>query len=264
MNCTVLGGQGFVGRHLVSYLNARGLEVWVPSREDIEVLNQPLGIVFYCIGLTADFRARPFDTVEAHVSLLSRILRDADFTHLVYLSSTRVYARSHSSREDEALPVLSQDPSDLYNISKLMGESLCLSSGRAGVKVARLSNVIGSDMGNNNFVGELLQEAQTGTVHLKTHPDSCKDYIFIDDVVHLLWSIATEGRENIYNVATGMQTSHSQWLAIIQTAFNCEVFTDYSSALLSFPAIDVERVRSEFGFHPSSAPESFLQVLNRK
>jgi len=76
--CTVLGGQGFIGRHLTRYLRGLGYEVWVPDREALDdYLKMPettLGEVFYCIGLTADFRARPFDTVRAHVSLLADVL----------------------------------------------------------------------------------------------------------------------------------------------------------------------------------------------
>jgi len=31
------------------------------------------GHVIYCIGLTADFRQKPFETIEAHVSKLAEV-----------------------------------------------------------------------------------------------------------------------------------------------------------------------------------------------
>ena len=68
MKATVLGGQGFIGGHLVSHLRSTGGHCWVPGRDDPEVLRRELGSVFYCVGLTADFRARPFATIDAHAA----------------------------------------------------------------------------------------------------------------------------------------------------------------------------------------------------
>ena len=54
---------------------------------------------------------------------------------MLLLSSTRVYARSENTDElVQPLPCLSSDPSDLYNLSKLMGEALVLQDPRPGMK----------------------------------------------------------------------------------------------------------------------------------
>ncbi len=97
---TVLGATGYIGSRLVAHLQAQGHTVWAPARGDAEVFTRPLGHVMYCVGLTADFRTRPFDTVDAHVGLLAEVLRRAQFESLLYLSSTRVYmgAASHARR----------------------------------------------------------------------------------------------------------------------------------------------------------------------
>src|SRR5687768_14738265 len=87
---TVLGSQGFVGRHVVQELEQRGLPYFAPPRE-APLSGTPLGDVIYCIGLTADFRSRPFETVEAHVVKLRDVLEGCDLDSLLYLSSTRVY-----------------------------------------------------------------------------------------------------------------------------------------------------------------------------
>ena len=39
----------------------------------------------------------PFDTIRAHVSVLSEVLEHAEFESLLYLSSTRVYGRSRTT-----------------------------------------------------------------------------------------------------------------------------------------------------------------------
>lgn len=88
---TIVGASGFVGSRLAASLRQAGHTVLTPSRNDPMLFTQSLGQVIYCAGLTADFAARPFDTVEAHVTLLARVLQESDFTHLLYLSSTRLY-----------------------------------------------------------------------------------------------------------------------------------------------------------------------------
>lgn len=251
MSWTVLGASGVIGRHLVARLRADGQAVSTPERGDPGLYQRPLGQVIYAIGLTADFRTRPFDTVQAHVTLLAELLQRADFTSLLYLSSTRVYARAPSSREDADLRVQPQDPSDLYNLSKLMGESLCLNGGRAGVRVVRLSNVVGGeDRDSNNFVPSLVREARGGCIVLQTAPESAKDYIHIDDVAELLPRIATQGRERLYNVASGVQTRHASWTEQLQRQTGCRVEVAPGAPAVSFAPIDITRIRAEFGFVP--------------
>ena len=262
MRCTVLGGGGFIGQHLVRYLELVGCDVWVPERSESNLLSQPLGQVFYCIGLTADFRRRPFDTVRSHVTVLSDLLEQAKFDGLIYLSSTRVYSRTDIAREDDALVIHPQDPSDLYNLSKLLGESLCRSAAQPGVTVVRLSNVIGAAMGEDNFVGAILKEARSGTIRLKTNPDSAKDYILVDDVVKLLLLIAREGRQSVYNVASGQQITHGQWLSSFQDIFKCAVEVDKTSASQSFPVINTDRIKTEFAFEAKSILNNVAWLVN--
>ncbi len=182
------------------------------------------------------------------MTVLSELLERADFDSLLYLSSTRVYAKSMATSESEVLRVLPEDPSDLYNISKLMGESLCLSSEREGVRIARLSNVVGPKMGADNLIGALMHEALSGVIQLKTNPDSAKDYILINDVARALWLIAGAGCQKIYNVASGTQITHSQWLHVLQLATGCSIKTEANAPLQSFHAIDVARLKNEFDF----------------
>lgn len=251
MNWTVLGARGVIGRHLVARLRADGQIVSTPERGDPGLYQRPLGQVVYAIGLTADFRQRPYDTVQAHVTLLAELLKRADFSSLLYLSSTRVYARATLGREETDLCVQPNDPSDLYNLSKLMGESLCLNGGRTGVRVVRLSNVVGGeDADSTNFVPSLVREARGGRIVLQTAPDSAKDYIHIDDVAELLPRIATQGRERLYNVASGLQTHHAQWTEQLQRQTGCRVEVMPGAPTVSFVPIDISRIRTEFAFVP--------------
>jgi nucleoside-diphosphate-sugar epimerase len=248
---TVLGAGGRIGRRLVANLRAQRHAVFAPARGDPAIGTLPLGHLIYAVGVTADFRTRPIETVQAHVCVLAQLLARGNFDSLLYLSSTRVYAGAASGREDAAISVNSADPSDLYNLSKLMGESLCLHAGAAAVRVARLSNVVGGDDAEAaDFVSALKREARHGRIVLRSAPDSAKDYVHLDDVVELLPRIALAGRHRLYNVAGGRNLSHRQWLDALQVQTGCAVELAPGAPCHVFPPVDIGRIRDEFGFAP--------------
>lgn len=262
MRYTILGATGVIGSHLVSQLRKHGHDVFAPPRDFSGCSEEDLGHVIYSIGLTADFRTRPFDTMEAHVSKLADFLRAAQFSSFLYLSSTRVYGNNLETAEESLLSVRPTDPSDLYNISKLAGESLCLQSGRADVRVARLSNVIGFDETRaDTFVGALCREALSGHIHLQTALSSSKDYIWIEDAALLLERIAASGRYRLYNVASGVQVLHSQWVQALCDHTGCDITVAENAPSICFPPICVDRVRAEFGYSATNVLRYIPDIL---
>lgn len=261
MMYTVLGATGFIGRHLVQALRGAGHDVFAPPKGSQELFERPLGHAIYCIGLTADFRNRPFETMRAHVGVLADVLEKAEFDSLLYLSSTRVYGSQASGTEQSVLTADVSNPSDLYNLSKLAGESLCRSCGRAGVRVARLSNVVGPDPDSENFVSALIRAALTGRIALHSHPDSAKDYILVDDTVALLPAIAAHGREWIYNVASGVNLRHRDIVERLAALTGCAVTIDDGAPLTSFLPLDTGRIRTEFGYRPASVLDALPALL---
>jgi len=259
---TVLGSSGFIGSHLAEHLLQAGHEVYAPQREELGSFERDLGVVIYAVGLTADFRSRPFDTVRAHVCLLTDILERCRFSSLLYLSSTRVYAGNAAGNEDARLGVDPQDASDLYNLTKLTGESICRTCGRGNVKVARLSNVIGDDPASGNFLFTLIREALAGQIVLQSHLESAKDYILIDDVIRLLVSIASDGKQFLYNVASGKNLSHQQVVTTLQQLTGCTVSAAPDLPRFCFPLLSIDRIRDEFGFEPLSVLDRVSTMLS--
>ena len=247
---TVLGAHGYVGHNLAAHLRRQGWDVATPARGAALPRAGALGTVFYCIGLTADFRQRPLDTVDAHIGVLRTVLQQGGFERLVYLSSTRVYLGATATHEAAPLQALSTDPDDLYKLSKLMGESLALHSGQP-CTVARLSNVVGGERVNpDSFLAQLWREAASGQIHLRSDPASEKDYIHIHDVCELLEAVATRGREPLYNLASGVQVRHHQWLQAMAAATGCRWDVAAAAPLHRFAPIDVRRIVREFNFKP--------------
>ena len=254
---TVLGASGFIGKSLAAWLREQGHEVQTPTRDltSAELIASVRGHVLYCIGLTADFRCRPWDTVDAHVGILREVLACAQFSSLTYLSSTRVYLGCKIGREDAALTVQPNEPDQLYNLSKLLGESLCHAAHRVErpVRVVRLSNVIGSDLASENFIYTLLREAlNKGVVRLNTTLNSAKDYIALEDVTRMLEQVAIRGQSTCYNLASGHQTTNLEIVQLISKLTGSSFTVDSNASQISFPPIDIHRLRKEFGFEPVS------------
>ena len=232
---TVVGAGGFVGSRLCAHLEAAGHEVRRTGRAD-PLPEGPLGRVLWCAGVTRDFRERPFDTVRAHVCDLAGLLEDGDFERLVYLSSTRVYRAAEH---------------DLYNASKLLGESLCLASGRAGVRVARLATVCAAASDSPDVVSELARAAvRTGTVTLRSDPASARDYILLDDAVPALAALADAGGAPVYDVASGRNVTNRELAAWLTELTGCAVETAPGAEHVSYPPIDVSAAAADLGLRP--------------
>ncbi|WP_354679320.1 NAD-dependent epimerase/dehydratase family protein [Cupriavidus plantarum] len=221
MRCTVIGGAGFVGRRLADTLRRAGHEVWVPERGDSALFSRDLGHVYYCAGLTADYAARPYDTVAAHVTLLSDVLRANRYDHLVYLSSTRLYDTSQLPQGDEAAALTLQpaNPRALYDFSKGLGENLCLTVAAGRTAVARLSCVFDWTPDSPGFLSEWLVRAATEQAfQLDSDAGFVRDYIHLDDVVDALIGISTRGAGGIFNVASGENVSNGELAELFNAA----------------------------------------------
>jgi nucleoside-diphosphate-sugar epimerase len=248
---TILGAGGFVGTALVAWLESQNHVVHAVTRAALPGLfatHRPVGHVIDCIGLTSDFRTRPLDTADAHVGLVARCLAELRFDSFLLLSSTRVYAHAVATHEDVAIPCLPTDPSDLYNVTKLAGEALCLTDARPTIRVARLSNVYGMDMPAETFLGQVLHEGfRTGRVLLSESGDSARDYINLSDVVRHLPAIACLGRARLYNLAAGCNTSHAAIAAQLRRLLGWDVGFALNAPTVRHPPIDTSRLDAEFG-----------------
>lgn len=261
---TILGAGGFIGSHLRQHLQAQGIPYEAPARDDKSWLHRPLGHVIYAIGLTADFRARPLETAEAHVCLLRQLLAHGDFASLTYLSSTRVYSGAASTSEAAPLSVNPNDASDLYNLSKLMGESLCLHGGHPCARVARLSNIVGLRTDPDIFIDQLLDEGmRTGHVHLRTALESAKDYLWIDDAVALLMRIARSGCTGVFNVASGEAVPNAEIVAALQREMGFSVSVAEAAPAWDFTAMDMRRTLAYFPFEPRRFDDYFPDFLRQ-
>ncbi len=256
---TIVGAKGFIGSALMQILPAQGYRVQAWTDEP----STAPGHIIFAAGVTADFRQRPHDTMQSHVSLASEILRRRGFASFTYLSSARLYRHATSTREDAAFTLCPHDPECLYDFSKLCGESLCLNDPQESVRVVRLSNVAGADREGNNFISYLIHEALAkGEISLHTAPASAKDYVLLDDVTSMLPRIALSGREHLYNLASGRVTSNDFIVKTLEETTGCRAsYADYAP-IAQQPAINISRLAEEFGYTPTRIEDQLERIIS--
>lgn len=262
MRFTVLGARGFIGSALVARLRVDGHDVDTPA--SAAAVDREPGHLVYAIGVTSDFRHRPMETVDAHVCVLRDVLTGGRFDSLLYLSSTRVYGDVPDAREVATIEVRPTDPDHLYNLSKLLGESMCLALDHPGLRVVRLSNVYGRGASSATFLGDVLAQSATGSVRLGQALTSSKDYVSIDDVADVLPRIALEGRQRLYNVARGEPVTHEQLLDALAEVRPLDVVLTPGAPEVRGPSVSIERVRDELGFAPRSVLDDLGRLLEER
>lgn len=260
MKFTVLGSTGFIGKAVTAHLRGKGHDVETPARDAISLAGKDLGHVIYAIGMTGNFREHPDLAIEAHVNVLQRLIKDAGFQSWLYLSSTRIYGMSRDN--DEAAKIsLTPNADTLYDLSKLLGESICLSHKNPAVRVARLSNVYGAGQSEHTFLGSILRDVkQTGKATIGEGQLSSKDYVSVHDVAELIELIALHGRERLYNIASGEALTHG---ALAEKIFTAGYSVDFApnGNTRALPAINIARIEQEFGKTPRSLLDDLPTLL---
>lgn len=266
--CTIIGGRGYIGSALAPYLRRRGCRVQVPDKDSATLFDRDLGQVYYCAGYTGDFATDPSATVEAHVGLLSRLLKSANFQHLTYLSSTRVYDGLSGGpiEEDAVFPIDPNEPRHLYDLSKLLGEWLCLNQAPERSSVARLSCVYGDNLETPQFLPLLVRRLVTyGVACIPSWPHAARDYVHIDDVCQALFAMASQRANGIFNVASGENVSNLALSRRILETTGLEVTMSPpdNTPPAPPPQISIRRLQERLGITPLSVMETLPDIIGR-
>jgi nucleoside-diphosphate-sugar epimerase len=258
-NFTVLGASGFVGGHLASRLSTKGHHVLQPSRAELQSLSgRNLGHVFYCLGKD-NTRADPYEAFKAHIAYLADVLRFCTISSLTYLSSTRIYLGSRWSHEDSELHILPDDDNAIFNGMKIAAEQMCFADENPAVRAVRLSNVIGFAPRGISLIPMLIKDAiERGRMRLTISPQSSRDYIAIDDVLDILPRIALGGKWRCYNLASGLNVSLDEIVNLIRDEIPSVSEWRPNPRTVTYPVIDIGRIRSEFSFTPRSALDALI------
>ncbi len=286
MNSLVLGGNGFIGVHLVEGLRARGHRVRIydrspnklglPLPEGAEYVEGELGnyglvreavegmeVVFHLVSTTLpktsnddpmyDVRSNLVDTVQ-----LLEACVDAGVRKVVFASSGgTVYGPPLFVPIPEDHPT---DPITSYGIVKLAVEKyLGLFSHLHGLDYAalRISNPYGpyqNPAGQQGAVPVFLRRLYTGEpITIWGDGGVVRDYLYISDLVEALALAAETGtRRKVFNVGSGRGTSLNELVALMAEVVGEQPEVRYLPArALDVPSnvLHVGRAREDLGWN---------------
>lgn len=294
----VVGGAGFLGRHVIAELAARpDTDVTVVSREsdpptglptvvldvvdgrehDVERLLRRLRphAVINCAGaVTGDLIAMARANVWL-VGILVDALAGTD-TRLVHLGSSAEYGPGTPTVpvSETACP----RPTSSYALTKLAGTQRVLeavSSGRLSGVVLRVFNPIGPGAAPTSLVGRVLAEldrVRSDGGPLRMGPlDAARDFIDARDVATAVVRAALlpGAVGGLYNVGRGqaVPVRHLVHLLCREVGYAGGVQEDLPgsprSGRVDWQCADITRARSHLGWDPVIEPEDSVRVIVR-
>jgi len=182
----VTGATGFIGRHLVGHLAARGLDV-VPVGRPLEraALAQAFrgaDAVVHLAGVVAAVREQDFVTTNVDgTRAVAEAVRDAGVRRFVHVSSLAAAgagtARAPRTEDDPPAPVTA------YGLSKLQGERIVADLIGPESVVLRPGVVYGP---GDRALLPLFRMAAHAVLPLVGHPSAAYMFIHVDDLLRVI------------------------------------------------------------------------------
>ncbi|MGF1691111.1 SDR family oxidoreductase [Photobacterium kagoshimensis] len=261
---TIFGSSGFVGSNLKTKLDELGFDVYCPSREDSDFnSNEDLGVVVYCSG-NGNCGSEPLSVLNANVNRLTDVLCLDNYKRIIYLSSTRIYMGSNSSNEFSDNVVKESDDRILFNLTKMIGEELCLKLGRDPI-VLRPSNIYGLAKNSKLFLPSITRDAiNKKEVNMYVSPSYSKDYISVNDLVSVIVQLIIKEKINkrVLNVAYGKNVTAQNIVNVLIDKTKCNVNWITKSEDDYFPETEITELKSEVSFEPSSVIEDLEKLID--
>jgi hypothetical protein len=85
--------------------------------------------------------------------------------------------------------------------------------------------------------------------------------VTVHDAVECLIDIAIKGRHPVYNVGSGHNVTNQELAGRLTELTDCRVRVAAGAPRISYPPLDLERVRQEFGFRGSNLLEDLPDLL---
>jgi dTDP-glucose 4,6-dehydratase/UDP-glucuronate decarboxylase len=217
------------------------------------------GIHAACYAQPGRFLADPVTTLALGTEVTLDLLRRVNpHGTLLFLSSSEIYSGLSDPPFGEARTgaVPPDHPRSCYIEAKRCGEVICHAFRSRGVaaKVARVSLAYGpgTRRGDRRALNMFIEKSLSrGEVDLLDAGLAVRTYAYASDVAEVLWRIALEGRDWLYNVGGESTTTVADLARLIGSQTGASVrFPASSAPLAGAPEevrLDLGKIRAEFG-----------------
>ena len=189
----------------------------------------------------------------ATFSLFEKLNRGGKF---LFIGTSEVYAGLTSSphRESQIGTTNTDHPRACYIEAKRCGEAICHSFQKSGVdsKIARLALAFGpgTKPGDRRVLHSFIEKGLNGRIDLLDQGLARRTYCYVSDAMEMLWNIALQGRETVYNVGGTARTTIRDLALRVGAFMKVPVyFPAETQELKGAPEdvqLDLSRVCSEF------------------
>ena len=282
----IIGGAGFIGSHLSEALLKQSNRVVVIDTMPFEFTGvkaykidirdyKKIGgvfkkerpdVVFHLAGAINLRREITDPLFLKDVDFLSRtkiildVCKKYNVKKIIFISSGgAIYENAQKIPTAEGYEA---HPASLYGLANLLTEKyIVLYCQRHGVgfSIPRLSNAYGPRQWQSGFIPSVIAKLLK-----KEKPvmygagNQTRDFVYIDDAIEALILLAQKGKNSIYNVGSGKETSLKEVLGLIKKYLGSKSKLSYENARgpeTQRSALDIKKIKKELGWIPKTSME---------
>jgi UDP-glucose 4-epimerase len=259
MRCTVLGGRGFIGRHLVAALTVLGHEVSLSVPTDADVL-------FYLASTTTPVTSNLDPEKDIEENLVEAVhnfieAKANGIQKIIYASSGGAVYGPCVAPVYETSPT---NPTSSYGITKLAAEKYLALLGIPHC-ILRMANVYGPGQPvrpDQGVLAHFLARVHEGEpIEIRGDGRAVRDYVHVADAVEsFINAMDYPGPHTIFNIGSGRGYSVLDIVAMIQKYKPVDVrFTPAQPCDVPINVLDIRRAQNELFWCPTRDLETFLK-----
>ena len=279
INVLVTGANGFVGQHLVTYLeelHGKKIQVYTTKMlrldKSVSWNNLPKVDVLVHLasqsGVIESFK-NPSHFITSNYSMTVNALEYCKKfnTHLIF-PSTSSYDPKFASPYNENMPLIEANP---YSYSKIACEDVCKFYSKqfnVPVSVIRPFNIYGPGQSKEFLIPKLVDQALNGRIITIMDARPQRDYLYISDFVLLLYKVLKRGVHNnfeIFNAGSGKSYSVQNVFDILNSQFDKTLSLDnkniYRKNEIMFTRADIRKIKHVISWEPTVSIDEGINKL---
>ncbi len=227
MSILITGGNGFLGSYLKDELLLEATPFWAPTSREMDI-GSSASIDEYIAGKNiktivhlaaeADHKAETslHTNIVGTYNLINAGLRSS-IERFIFASTNNVYGPGNGIYSEED----TTNPTSLYGVSKIIGESLVKTSYQKQCAILRFSDIYGYKQKHGNLMRKFIQNAiERKSNQIQGSGGRVRDYLYVVDAVRAINHIYKKCLTGVYNVSTGIGTNTVELSDVISKVFD--------------------------------------------